>query len=171
MRNRISLILACLFMSIGWAVAQNTISGTVVDGENNEPIIGASVFIKGTKVGTVTDIDGHFTLNASTATPTLEISYIGMKKVTVKGGKNIKVTMFPDAGTLEEVVVTGMQQILGGTCCRCLRAECVGYLWYRTQNQSAWSYFHLWQFITSVGGRRCDHGRCRQRVGRRPLIW
>lgn len=103
--------MACLFMSIGWAVAQNTISGTVVDGENNEPIIGASVFIKGTKVGTVTDIDGHFTFNASTATPTLEISYIGMKKVTVKGGKNIKVTMFPDAGTLEEVVVTGMQQM------------------------------------------------------------
>ena len=105
MRKRLSLILACLFFFTGLAVAQNTVSGTVIDGENNEPIIGASVFVKGTKVGAVTDIDGHFSLSASSATPTLEVTYIGMKKVTVKGGKNIKITMYPDAGTLEEVVV------------------------------------------------------------------
>ena len=111
MRKRLSLILACLFFFTGLAVAQNTVSGTVIDGENNEPIIGASVFVKGTKVGAVTDIDGHFSLSASSATPTLEVTYIGMKKVTVKGGKNIKITMYPDAGTLEEVVVTGMQQM------------------------------------------------------------
>ena len=111
MSKRLCLLLACFFISIGIAVAQHSVTGTVVSGEDGDPIIGASVFVKGTKVGTVTDIDGHFSLNTSTANPTLEITYIGMKKVSVKGGKNIKVTMYADAGTLEEVVVTGMQQM------------------------------------------------------------
>ncbi len=111
MRKRLCLILACLSMFVGMALAQNTVSGTVVSGEDGEPIIGASVFIKGTKVGTVTDIDGKFSLSSSSANPTLEITYIGMRKVTVKGGKNIKVTMQSDAEMIGEVVVTGMQQM------------------------------------------------------------
>ena len=47
MRKRLCLILACLSMFVGMALAQNTVSGTVVSGEDGEPIIGASVFIKG----------------------------------------------------------------------------------------------------------------------------
>ncbi len=111
MRKRLCLILACLSIFVGLAMAQNTVSGTVVSGEDGEPIIGASVFIKGTKIGTVTDVDGKFSISSSSPKPTLEITYIGMKKMTVKGGKDIKVTMQSDAEMIGEVVVTGMQQM------------------------------------------------------------
>ena len=111
MRKRLSLILALLTIFTGLAMAQNTVSGVVVSEDDGEPIIGATVTVKGTKVATVTDIDGKFSLTTSTASPTLEITYIGMKKITVKGSKNMKVVMQGDADVLDEVVVTGMQQM------------------------------------------------------------
>ncbi len=105
------MLLSCLFLCIGMAVAQNTVTGTVVSGEDGEPIIGATITIKGTKTATVTDIDGNFSLISPSANPTLEVTYIGMKKQTVKGGKNIKVTLYSDANQLEDVVVTGIQKM------------------------------------------------------------
>ena len=111
MRKRLTLLLSCLFLFLGIAVAQNTVTGTVVSGDDGEPIIGATVTIKGTKTATVTDIDGNFSLITPTANPTLEVTYIGMKKQTVKGGKNIKVTLYSDANQLEDVVVTGIQKM------------------------------------------------------------
>ncbi|MBO4850282.1 MAG: SusC/RagA family TonB-linked outer membrane protein [Prevotella sp.] len=111
MRKRLSLILGLLTLFVGFAAAQNTVSGVVVSGDDGEPIIGATVTEKGTKKATVTDIDGKFSLSTSSASPTLEITYIGMKKVTVKGSRNMKVTMQSDADVLDEVVVTGMQQM------------------------------------------------------------
>ena len=74
------MLLSCLFLFVGIAVAQNTVTGTVVSGDDGDPIIGATVTIKGTKTATVTDIDGHFSLVTPTANPTLEVTYIGMKK-------------------------------------------------------------------------------------------
>ena len=111
MRKRLSLILTLLTLFVGFAAAQNTVSGVVVSGDDGEPVIGATVSVKGTKIATVTDIDGKFSLSTSSASPTLEITYIGMKKVTVKGSHNMKVTMQSDADVLDEVVVTGMQQM------------------------------------------------------------
>lgn len=111
MRKRLSLILTLLTLFVGFAAAQNTVSGVVVSGDDGEPVIGATVSVKGTKIATVTDIDGKFSLSTSSASPTLEITYIGMKKVTVKGSRNMKVTMQSDADVLDEVVVTGMQQM------------------------------------------------------------
>ena len=58
------------------------LQGTVVDG-NGEPVIGATVKVKGAKGGTVTDLDGHFSLDASKGA-TLEVSYIGYKTISVK---------------------------------------------------------------------------------------
>ena len=78
MNKRLSVILASLFLFVGMAFAQNKISGTVVSAEDGEPVIGASVMIQGTKVGTVTDVEGKFTLSSNRANPMLEISYIGM---------------------------------------------------------------------------------------------
>lgn len=111
MEKRLSVILACLFLCIGMVLAQNKISGTVVSAEDGEPVIGASVMIQGTKVGTVTDIDGKFTLSANRANPMLEISYIGMVTQKVKGSSNMKITLQTDSKTIDEVVVTGMVKV------------------------------------------------------------
>ena len=111
MEKRLSVILACLFLCVGMVLAQNKISGTVVSAEDGEPVIGASVMIQGTKVGTVTDIDGNFTLSANRANPMLEISYIGMVTQKVKGSSNMKITLQTDSKTIDEVVVTGMVKV------------------------------------------------------------
>lgn len=60
MKKKLLLILSCLLLSIGYIAAQTTkITGTVID-TNGEPVISASVVVKGTTVGTVTDLDGTF---------------------------------------------------------------------------------------------------------------
>ena len=90
------------------AFAQNKITGTVVDAQG-EPVIGASVMIKGTSNGTVTDFDGKFTINNVPAKGNIEISYIGFKTQSIAlGGKSsINVTLQEDRQLLDEVVVVG----------------------------------------------------------------
>lgn len=87
----------------------NIIQGTVVD-QNGEPIIGASVKVKGGKHGTVTDLDGHFILE--NASGTVEVSYIGYKTQVLKNpkGGNLKITLSEDASVLDDVVVVGYGQ-------------------------------------------------------------
>ena len=111
MRKRLNLILACLFMSIGLAMAQNTVSGVVISSDDGEPIIGATIKVKGTQIATVTDVEGRFSLNTPTAKPTLEVSYVGMRTETLKGGHNMKILLTSDSQALGEVVVTGMQKM------------------------------------------------------------
>ncbi|AVM58874.1 SusC/RagA family TonB-linked outer membrane protein [Bacteroides heparinolyticus] len=84
------------------------ITGKVVD-VSGEPIIGASVLVKGSSTGTVTDIDGNFTVNASVGS-ILEISFIGYKAATVKvtSASSYAVTLQDDSQALDEVVVTAM---------------------------------------------------------------
>lgn len=84
------------------------ITGNVAD-NNGEPIIGASVVINGTKNGTVTDIDGNFTLVSTSETPTLNISYVGFdtQNIKVRQGQSVKVTLKENAQSLEELVVVG----------------------------------------------------------------
>ena len=77
MEKRLTTFIACLFLSLGMALAQTQVSGKVTSAEDGEPIIGASIKVVGTKTGAVTDIDGNFSLNAP-AGAKLEISYIGM---------------------------------------------------------------------------------------------
>ncbi|WP_373837006.1 carboxypeptidase-like regulatory domain-containing protein, partial [Bacteroides heparinolyticus] len=84
------------------------ITGRVVD-VSGEPIIGASVLVKGSGTGAVTDIDGNFTVNASVGS-TLEISFIGYKAATVKvtNASSYAITLQDDSQALDEVVVTAM---------------------------------------------------------------
>ena len=109
--RRLILMIAGFFLSMGIALAQHTVSGTVTSADDNEPVIGATVTVKGTKIGAATDIDGHFSFQYSQPNPTLTVSYIGMETVTVKGGQNIKVTLKSETEVLEEVVVTGIQKL------------------------------------------------------------
>ena len=87
---------------------KNTVKGTVTD-QAGEPLIGASVVIKGTTKGAVTDTEGHFAIDVPNGA-TLEISCIGFEKRSIKVGaqKNITVSMSEDARSLNDVVVTAM---------------------------------------------------------------
>lgn len=107
MVKRLTSIIAALFLVVGTALAQSTISGTVISAEDGEPVVGASVIVGGTKTGTVTDIDGKFTLDVKPGTP-LHISYLGMKEQTVKASQNMKVTLQGNDKELNEVVVTAL---------------------------------------------------------------
>ena len=82
MEKRLFMFLAGLFLSIGMAVAQTQVTGTVVSGEDGEPIVGASVKVSGTKTGTITDVDGKFALNVPEGTK-LVVTYLGMLPKTV----------------------------------------------------------------------------------------
>ena len=86
---------------------QQEASGIVVDA-NGEPIIGASIMVKGTSNGTISDVDGHFTLNVAQGA-TLQISFVGYQtqEVRVTSGKLIRVVLHEDTELLDEIVVVG----------------------------------------------------------------
>ncbi|MGN1254250.1 MAG: SusC/RagA family TonB-linked outer membrane protein [Prevotella sp.] len=110
MAKRFSSTLAGLILCVGTSFAQGKISGKVVSQDDGQPIIGASVIVQGTKTGTVTDVNGNFTLDVP-AGKKLVVSYIGMtpQTVTTKPGMTIK--LVSDNKTLNEVVVTGMSNV------------------------------------------------------------
>ena len=89
-------------------VTQQTgkIKGTIVDSKTGEPVIGASVKVKGTKLAAVTDLNGEFELNTH-ANATLQISYVGFKETEVKASNGMKISLEEDTESLEEVVVVG----------------------------------------------------------------
>ena len=99
-------IQAMLGIGAGVLNAQ-TVKGTVISGSDNEPLIGASVMVEGTRNGAVTDLDGNFTISAKNG-QTLEVSYLGFitQKVKVTGSV-INVTLLEDKQSLDEVVVVG----------------------------------------------------------------
>lgn len=85
------------------------VTGVVVD-KNNEPVIGANILVKGTTNGTITDVDGNYTLENVPADAILVFSYIGFDSQELKynGQANIDVTLSEDTQKLDEVVVTAM---------------------------------------------------------------
>lgn len=91
------------------AHAATVIRGTVVD-EEGEPLIGATVLIKGTKTAIATDFDGNFELRTTEKNPVLQVSYVGCKteEFAVKGQGNVKITLSPSSENLDEVVVTAL---------------------------------------------------------------
>ena len=114
MRNHLKHFLLLAVLTICFtatAVAQGTVKGKVVDAENNEPLIGATVSVSGTTLGTVTDIDGNFVLKLTSSKATLEFKYLGYQdktmKVTQKGNVDLgTIALSLDAKTLGDVVIT-----------------------------------------------------------------
>ena len=104
MEKRLMTAVAALAVSTSFAFAQSQISGKVTSSEDGSPVIGASIKVAGTNTGTVTDIDGNFSLNAPAGSK-LEISYIGMVSKTVKAGRNLNIVMDSDNHSLDEVMV------------------------------------------------------------------
>ena len=107
MKRKLMLLLACLFVGIGLVTAQTQkVTGVVISEEDGQPVIGASVLVKGTQIGAITGVDGDFTLpNVPSSAKTLVISYIGMQTQEVDIKPNIKVFMRSDSEMLDEVMV------------------------------------------------------------------
>ncbi len=86
MERKLMLLLACLFMSIGLVTAQTQkVTGIVISEEDGQPVIGASVLVKGTQLGTITDVDGKFNLpNVPSSAKTLVSSTYPMYQVRQK---------------------------------------------------------------------------------------
>ena len=109
MEKRLTMFLACLFLSLGMALAQTKVTGTVVSAEDNQPVIGATVLVQGQKTGTVTDANGHFTISVPSGKK-IQVSYIGMETETVTPQNGMTITL-RNSAELEEVVVTGMTRM------------------------------------------------------------
>ncbi len=107
------LLMTCLFIAIGLVNAQvPKVTGVVTSSEDGLPIVGASVWVKGTTTGTITDIDGRFTLsNVPASAKTLVVSFVGMKTKEVGVKPNLQIVLTSDTEILDEVVVTGMQKM------------------------------------------------------------
>lgn len=101
-------VLVMMFLAIASYAQERTVSGTVFDAETNEPLPGATVSVKGTSKGSVTDIDGKFTLNVNES-DVLVISFIGYQsnEITVGSQSTINIQMAVDISSLEEIVVVG----------------------------------------------------------------
>lgn len=99
-------MLLIFFIGALGALAQTTISGTVLD-SSGEPIIGASVLVKGSTSGVTTNIDGQFSVQVNSSKATLIISYVGCKSVELPAKDGMKVVLEEDNNLLEEVVVVG----------------------------------------------------------------
>lgn len=107
MIKKLVLTLACILSIAGIASAQvSKVTGTVTFADDGTPVIGASVFVKGTTVGTVTDIDGKYVLtNVPANAKTLVFSYIGMKTEEVPVKPEVNMSMSAGTETIEEAVV------------------------------------------------------------------
>ncbi len=90
-----------------YAQQSTTVKGQVVD-ETGEPLIGAAIKVQGTGTGTITDIDGNFSLKLPQGKTQLEVSYLGYKTQVVKAKNGLVIKLLPDSKQLNEVVVTGM---------------------------------------------------------------
>lgn len=101
------MTLLCAFsMSTGVWAQDLVVKGQVVD-ENNEPIIGANIVVKGTTIGTITDFDGNFQLSVSDKNAIIRIGYIGYKDYEVTASQNLRIVMKENTKMLEDVVVIG----------------------------------------------------------------
>ena len=131
MRQKLLLFLAILLPLSQAAFAQTTVKGKVVD-ETGEPVIGAAVFVEGAeKVGTLTDLDGNYTLpNVPEKAKNLVASCIGYKDQRKTVAAVVNFTLQEDAEVLDAAVATGMQQIGRG----CFGPERIRYFRNRSED-------------------------------------
>ena len=110
--KKLLLLTVMMVFSVGAIIAQRTVNGIVVD-EAGDPLIGATVVIKGTSVGTATDIDGNFSLSVPTGSNTLVVSYTGFNssEMDITGLSSLSVTMSEASELLSEIVVTGYSEV------------------------------------------------------------
>ena len=108
MKKRIYLIAVMAMMTLGVMAQSLTVTGVVMAQDEPDPVIGANVMVKGTTLGTITDFDGNFSIQAN-AGDVLQVSFMGYKpfEVKVSNAGPIRVTLVPDNVQLQEVVAIG----------------------------------------------------------------
>jgi hypothetical protein len=109
MRNLLLTMMIALF-SVSVSMGQGrVVTGTVTEADTGEPIPGANVIVKGTSSGSVTDLDGNFTVNVSSDDAVLLFSFVGFvsQEIPVGNQSTIDVVLESDVTALSEVVVTG----------------------------------------------------------------
>ena len=111
--KKILTLLALSFLSLGM-MAQKQVSGVVLD-SNNEPVIGASVQVKGTSVGTISDYDGEFLLDVPADATTLIVSFVGMQTQEVAIKERVTVVLHEATEMVQEIVVTGYGNVSKGS--------------------------------------------------------
>ena len=108
MGKRLWLFLAVCFASVSMAFAQQTVKGTVICADDNQPAVGATVIVvENTTIGTMADANGQFTLTVPKEATHLRISYIGMESQDVKIRPNMKIYLRTDENMLDEQIVIG----------------------------------------------------------------
>ncbi|THH41466.1 SusC/RagA family TonB-linked outer membrane protein [Neolewinella litorea] len=106
--HRGCLFLLLVLFTSSAALAQTTVSGTITDADNGDPLIGASVLVTGTSTGTVTDFDGNFSLNVPAGAESLTVSYTGYATQTIPLDGQTELNIALTSGELlDEVVVVG----------------------------------------------------------------
>jgi TonB-linked SusC/RagA family outer membrane protein len=107
--SKIGSVLLLLVLSYSFGFSQTTISGKILD-SSGLPVIGASILAKGTTVGTITDIDGNYSINVPDGVEDLEISYLGYgtQTLNIANGNFSSITLSEDYNELDEVVITGL---------------------------------------------------------------
>ncbi|MBR4131301.1 MAG: TonB-dependent receptor [Bacteroidaceae bacterium] len=98
-------ILACMLMTASMALAQKQITGTVVDSETSEPLIGVAVRVPDTSIGVLTDEDGKFTIALPENQKNLTFSYMGMKPATLAARDGMRVLLETETKAMDEVIV------------------------------------------------------------------
>lgn len=105
MKKRLTFILLYLVIGICGAVAQQMkVTGVVINEDDGEPVIGASIVVKGTTVGTITDLDGKFELETEKGAK-LIISYVGLRTQETAADRNMRIVLSSDSQAIDEVVV------------------------------------------------------------------
>ena len=94
MEKRLTMFFACLFLSVGMALAQTKVTGTVISQDDGQPIIGAAVKVVGTSQGMLTDVNGRFSLTLPAGKNDLEISYLRGHRRSFRSAEEISVHRF-----------------------------------------------------------------------------
>ncbi len=99
-----SFLTICMF-TVSMAFAQQKVTGVVIEAETGEPVVGASVRVKGANIGAATNVEGKFTLEVPSSSSTLVVSYIGMKTKEVAVKPNVRIVLESESNNLSDVVV------------------------------------------------------------------
>src|SRR5690606_30805534 len=104
-----TLFLLCFYVGLATAQDRRTVTGTVIEASTDEPIPGASIREKGTTNGTITGLDGEFSLQLTTENPVLVVTFIGYatQEITVGNSNVFNISLESELGDLQEVVVMG----------------------------------------------------------------
>ena len=108
MKKRLTVFLACLFLSLGTMLAQTKVTGVVVSQEDNQPVVGVSILVVGTNVGTVTGADGKFSLTVPAGKSQLRFTYVGMETLEVSARPQMRIVLRNGGTNIDEIVVTAM---------------------------------------------------------------